>query len=64
MPHPSEPLINMRLQTNANTSARDVFVQGLYNLADLADFIGKEFDKSLIAAGINPDRMDESAEDM
>lgn len=64
MPHPSEPLVNMRLQTDPSSTALQVFLDGLNNLANIADFIGEEFDKSLITAGISPDRMEEFAEEI
>ena len=50
MPHPSEPVINVRLQTagaTAATSAHDVFREGLVGLSDVAHAIGSAFDDAL-----------------
>jgi len=50
MPHPSEPVINVRLQTSgaaAATSAHDVFREGLVGLTDVAHAIGSAFDEAL-----------------
>ncbi len=50
MPHPSEPVVNVRLQTagaGAATSAHDVFREGLVGLTDVAHAIGDAFERAL-----------------
>ena len=50
MPHPSEPVVNVRLQTagaGGATAAHAVFREGLVGLTDVAHAIGDAFDEAL-----------------
>jgi hypothetical protein len=48
MPHPSEPIVNVRLQTLGRPAA-DVFREGLEQLAEVADHVQAVFDAAIEA---------------
>jgi hypothetical protein len=54
MPHPSEPLVNLRLQTSGRPAV-DVLREGLAALATFADTLGERFNEALGTAGIDPE---------
>ncbi|CAN8096825.1 unnamed protein product [Discula destructiva] len=43
MPHPSEPKMNMRIQTYPETTAIDALKKGLKDLQDLCDVVADKF---------------------
>ena len=50
MPHPSEPLVNLRLQTNG-APADDVLRAGLNTLIDMCTHIGEKIDAARVVEG-------------
>ena len=44
MPHPSEPVVNLRLQTRGGAPAIDVFRSGLRALIDVCQHVGEAVD--------------------
>lgn len=53
MPHPSEPVINLRLQT-INRSATDVFAEALNQMIEVTEHIGATFDAALDNGPVAP----------
>jgi DNA-directed RNA polymerase I and III subunit RPAC2 len=51
MPHPSEPLVNLRLQTIEGTSAVDVFRASLNTLIDICDTMRERIDAAKVQSG-------------
>jgi DNA-directed RNA polymerase I and III subunit RPAC2 len=51
MPHPSEPLVNLRLQTSDGTSAVDVFRASLNTLIDICDTMRERIDDAKVQSG-------------
>ncbi|EPS41213.1 hypothetical protein H072_4935 [Dactylellina haptotyla CBS 200.50] len=43
IPHPSEPKMNMRIQTYGDITAKDALIQGLADLRDLCDVVTDTF---------------------
>jgi len=43
IPHPSEPLMNVRIQTYENTTAVEALEKGLDDLMDLCDVVADKF---------------------
>ncbi|KAK6541699.1 RNA polymerase subunit AC19 [Orbilia ellipsospora] len=43
IPHPSEPKMNMRIQTYGEITAKDALIQGLADLRDLCDVVTDKF---------------------
>lgn len=52
MPHPSEALINLRLQTKSQPAV-DVFRQGLQNLVGVATHIEATFMRACASSGLH-----------
>ncbi|KAF3925046.1 hypothetical protein AA313_de0206034 [Arthrobotrys entomopaga] len=53
IPHPSEPKMNMRIQTYGEITAKDALIQGLADLRDLCDVVTDKFvaEKERFSAG-------------
>jgi hypothetical protein len=65
MPHPSEPKINIRVQTRPGESANEALKIALQQLADISEHIGMEYSAALAtfdAAGGNVDTAIPSAD--
>jgi len=43
IPHPSEPKMNLRIQTYGEITAKDALIQGLSDLRDLCDVVTDKF---------------------
>eukprot|EP00656_Telonema_subtile_P010113 TRINITY_DN14829_c0_g1_i1.p1 TRINITY_DN14829_c0_g1~~TRINITY_DN14829_c0_g1_i1.p1 ORF type:complete len:113 (+),score=32.73 TRINITY_DN14829_c0_g1_i1:223-561(+) len=43
IPHPAEPYMNLRVQTNGNITAAEAFEQGLHDLLAISDHIQGSF---------------------
>lgn len=47
IPHPSEELLNIRIQTYGNITAVEALQKGLDDLADLCDAVTEKFEERL-----------------
>jgi len=61
IPHPSDPVMNLRVQTNKNTNVVEALQSALSNLKQVCAHILETFDTE-VALHSNPDEIEEAAQ--